>query len=98
MGTIDNFDRIVSIIQNDPLIKKHICKYHWVSGGSTDVAPITCWKESRQIIVQLKSRHNVFEKCISRIICKSSGIVSNGFFWKSDGTCPCTLTFVLKGQ
>ena len=92
---INEFKKIASEIENDKLIKKYMYKYTWLSGSNTNVYPLTIWIESKQLIIQLNTNKNLFNKLIERYKNKYKNI-DYGYFWKSDGSCPSTLTFKLK--
>lgn len=87
---------ILEEIKNDKLIQKYLCKYIWTSGSSTKVAPITIWKDKnnsiREIILQIDTDKNVFNKLIGRYKNKYSDIYYI-YFDKTDGSCPSQLVF-----
>lgn len=84
-------EQIIEIIESDKLIQKYMYKYIWISGSSTQVAPITVWSDG--IYIQIHTRKNVFAKCIGRIVKASDGLLSKGSFVKRDGSCPDILVF-----
>ena len=83
-------DQIVAAIKNEQVIAKHIDPQHWISGSSTLVYPITLWPE--KVCIQMDTDHNYFEKAIKRVLDKNKDLFKNGWFWKSDGSCPNTIT------
>lgn len=85
---------IVKEIKNDKMFNKYILKNTWVSGSSTKVYPITIWEISNQIVFQLNTDKKIFNKFIKRICDKYD--FKKGVFWKSDGSCPSTITFYYK--
>lgn len=86
-------DKATNVILNDSLIKKNLYNYTWIGGSSTKVYPITLWVERGEIVIQLNSKKNKFNKCIERIIKNSNGLIVYGSFNKNDGSCPATLSF-----
>ena len=81
-------------LKNEPLVSKYLCKRSWVSGSTTTVYPIMMWKN--KIVLQWDSDKRIFGKFIQRIVNANSDIISSGTFWKSDGSCPSTISFYLK--
>lgn len=86
-------ENATKLIINDNLIKRNLYKNTWFSGTSTEVYPITQWVERGEIVVQLNSNKNKYNRCIERIIKKSNDLIICGYFSKNDGSCPATLTF-----
>lgn len=85
---------IVKNIQNEKLVKKYIKQTYWVSGTSTYVYPIQVLKD--RIVLQWNSDKKLFDKFITRFVEKHRNLLNSGYFWKSDGSCPSTITFYLK--
>lgn len=85
-------DQIVAAIKNEKVIAKHIDHHHWISGSSTVVYPIALWHE--RVCIQMDTDHNYFEKAIKRVLDKNKDFFKNGWFWKSDGSCPSELTLI----
>ena len=87
---------ILEEIKNDKLIQKYLCKQTWISGSSTEVAPITIWKNKnnsiREIILQIDTDKNVFNRLIERYKSKYSDI-DYIYFDKTDNSCPSQLVF-----
>lgn len=78
----------------EPLVKKYLTKHLWLSGSQTVVHPITI--DNKCIRVQWDCDKQIFQKFIQRIVAKNNDIFSGGVFWKSDGSCPSTITFYFK--
>lgn len=91
----DNVKLFLEDITTNKIIKKYIHKKTWLSGSSTTVYPITYWKVSRQIIIQIETNKNIFKKLIEKYKNKYDQI-EYSYFWKSDGSCPSKLVFQLK--
>lgn len=88
-------EKILQEIQNDALINKYLYKYTWISGSSTKVYPISAKYEHNQIkeiIIQIDTKKNVFNKLIQRYQNKYKKI-NYGYFTKNDDTCPSELVF-----
>lgn len=83
--------KIVDIICKSDMIKKHLCKYTFLSGSSTLVYPIEVFKSD--IIIQLNISKNVFKNFINRIENEYPEFIEYGYFSKNDGSCNSTLTF-----
>lgn len=90
----ERIDKFIEDFKREKLTQKYLYKYTWLSGSSTTVYPITICEDS--IEIQWKSDKNIFEKFINRIVKTNTDIFSKGFFWKSDGSCPSTITFCFK--
>lgn len=76
------------------IIKKNLRENYWVSGSSTYVYPCMIWE--REIVFQLTCYEDIFKDFILEVVDKYSDVIKCGYFWESDGSCPCTLTFVFK--
>ena len=82
-------------IYNDKLVKKYIRMGTWLSGSSTNVYPITIWEKSREVVVQIKTKRNVFNKLLERYKNKYENI-EYCYFDKTDDSCPSRLVFKFK--
>lgn len=82
---------LIDKIKLHPLCKKNLYPYIWQSGSSTTVYPIEV--SENQIVLQWWSNKNcpAFIRWI-----ESFDIVEKAQFWKSDGSCPSTITIYLK--
>ena len=96
MITKKRIDKCIEDLKKEKLVQKYLYGYARLSGSSTNVYPITIWKES--IVLQWKSDKSIFDKFIQRVVDKNSDIFSDGLFWKSDGSCPSTITFYFKDK
>lgn len=94
MNREKRISQFVVNFQNDRLVKKYLCANTWLSGSSTTVCPIMVRKN--EIIFQWNSDKKIFDKFISRTVEKYNDLLEAGCFWKSDGSCPSTITFKLK--
>lgn len=90
----EKLDEILEDIKNDSLIKKYMLDHTWTSGSSTTVYPITVSIPGKDISVQLNTDKNVFNKLLKKYEEKYPEL-AYATFWKSDGSCPCTLNFQL---
>ena len=91
-GTMTAHEQIVSAIKEEPVIARHICKRHWISGSSTVVYPITLW--TANVDVQLDTNRNYFDKAVARVLAKHPDLFKDGYFCKNDGSCPSEIEFV----
>lgn len=87
-------EKIANEISAEPLIKKYLYKYTWLSGCSTKVSPITIWKNRGEIVFQIDIDKNVFNKFIERMVKKYN--LRYGYFEKSDGSCPSSIHLYMK--
>lgn len=92
----ENFDervqQIVADLKEEPLVKKYLYDTTWLSGSSTTVYPIEIGKQD--ITLQWKSDKNIFNSFIKKIVDKYPEI-SDGWFSKTDGEEPSSITFKL---
>lgn len=84
---------INNLLEEEKLIEKYLLKYAWVSGSSTTVYPIMVYRD--EIVFQLDNTRNVFDKLIDRVL-KKYDFIKYMSYWKSDGSCPNTLTIWFK--
>ena len=94
MNREKRISQFVVDFQNNRLVKKYLCTNTWLSGSSTIVYPIMVRKD--EITFQWNSDKRIFDKFISRTVEKYNNLFKSGCFWKSDGSCPSTITFKLK--
>lgn len=78
---------IYSTILEEETIHKHIIEYNWLSGSSIIVSPIMIGMTDVKIQVDSGNR-NYYNKAIQRLVVHNSHIFKNGYFCKSDGSCP----------
>ena len=90
----ERVDKFVEDLKKQPIVMKHLCDYTWTSGSSTQVYPITIWQD--EVVLQWDCDKNIFDSFINRMVQKYSDLIEWGSFWKSDGSCPSTITFKLK--
>ena len=98
MITKDMVRKFVEELKAEEMVKKHLYKFTWLSGSSTTVYPISIYYESfptSAVVLQWDSDERC-TKFINKIVKKYSDILERGYFWKSDGSCPSTITFWLK--
>lgn len=86
--------KFISDLSKEKLIKKYLYEYTWLSGSSTTVYPIVV--SPNYITLQWKSDKNIFKKFIERIVKENSDLLVSGYFTKSDGSCPSTITFTRR--
>ena len=96
MGISDRLSQFLIELQNEELVKKYIYNDTWLSGSSTSVYPIAV--SQYEIVIQWKSSRRIFDKFIDRMAAKYKDLILYGYFWKSDGSCPSTITFKLKEE
>ena len=84
-------EQIVSAINGEKVIAKHIYHYHWISGSSTVVYPITLWE--KKVVIQIDTKKNVFKKAIERVVNKHPNLFTIGYFDKNDDSCPAEIGF-----
>lgn len=94
MGNVINIDDFIKEISQDKLLQKYITKYNYLSGCNTIVYSISLWKSSnkQQVIIQIMTTKNIFNKIIKRYMNKYKNI-KNGYFYKNDNSCPNELIF-----
>lgn len=74
------------------VIQKHTIDYTWISGSSTDVYPIMVWPYD--VEVQVDTNNSVyFNKAIKRVLAVYPHLFKDGYFCKSDGSCPSYIRF-----
>lgn len=102
MITTDMVNKFIEELKKEPMVKKNLYKYPWLSGSSTTVYPISVRYKSHnsneiphEIILQWNSDKRC-DKFINKIVEGHKEIIESGRFWKSDGSCPSTITFKLK--
>lgn len=93
---MDRVKIFVETLKKEPLVKKHLLKYPWLSGCSTEVAPITVWNES--IVLQWDTTSRRFNRFISRMAAKFPDVVDHGYFSRGDGSSPAAITFILRKE
>jgi len=94
---------ILKAISTSKFFSRYGLEYSWVSGSSTIVHPITWWKASHTIEVQLDSFNNqsgvtLSAKALAKEINKTSGkeVITDTKFLKYDGSCPNIIVFILN--
>ena len=90
----EQIKQFIEEFKKEELTKKYLFEGTWLSGSMTNVRPVTIWKT--EVIFQWNSDKRIFDKFINRTVEKHKDILEWGHFWKSDGSCPSTITFKLK--
>ena len=91
----------MKLIENwkDKNLKCHFCgETRSVKYEALTLYPISVWYESfptSEVELQWKSDRRC-DKFINRIVEKHKEIIREGYFWKSDGSCPSTIIFKLR--
>lgn len=75
-----------AILENDT-IHKHIIDHYWVSGSSTIVYPINLGVNDVEVQMDSGNR-NYYNKAIQRLVVNNPHLFKDGYFCKSDGSCP----------
>lgn len=86
----------VNKLIREKIVLKYLCPFKRLSGSSTIVHPITVTKN--KLILQWESDKKIFDKFIQRMVKEYNHMFESGHFWKSDGSCPSTITFNLKEE
>lgn len=86
-------DRFLAGLKKDKVFQHNIEEHAWLSGAATTVYPITVG--IKDITLQWKSDRQIFDKFIKRIETKNSDLIKYGYFYKSDGSCPSSIVFML---
>ncbi len=91
--TNNKVTQFIEYLKAQELVKKYLYNDCWLSGSSTTVHPITIFEKSKQIVLQWESDKRIFGKFIERVKKENPEFIIDGKFWKSDGSCPSTITF-----
>ena len=89
-----DLNKIAQDIASYDILKNNLWQFPWLSGSNTYVYPCMIWHDT--IEYQLTCHENIFTDFITEILDKYKEVFIDGYFWESDGSCPCTLTFKLK--
>ena len=81
----------VNKLIREKIVIKYLFPFKRLSGSTTIVHPITVTKN--KIILQWQSDKKIFDKFIQRMVKEYNHMFESGHFWKSDGSCPSTITF-----
>jgi hypothetical protein len=78
-------------------IGHNIYKYTWLSGCSTEVHPVEIFhnRDIYDITIQLTSKRNYFSGTIKSLKKKYKDIIAM-YYCKHDGSCPNTLSVIIK--
>lgn len=90
---LTRLEELLINIEQSSVIQKYMTGFQ---SGATYQLPITHWVESKEIEVMVESDRNVFNKFIKKICDKYKDIIKEGYYWKTDGSCPNRIYFVLK--
>lgn len=90
----ERIQQFIDDLKKEEIVRKNLYGSSWLSGSSTDVYPITIWRD--EIVLQWQSDRNIYNKFIQRMVDKNSDILKSGYFSKSDGSCPSRIVFRLK--
>lgn len=96
MNKQDRIQQFIDEFQMENLAKKYLYKGSWISGSCTEVHPIMVWKND--IEIQWDCDKRIFDKFINRIVEKYNDLFECGYFWKTDGSCPSTITFKFRDE
>lgn len=91
----NTFDKITGIIGASKLWANHAYHYHWVSGSSTLVHPITVWTPNREIVIQMdRDKYRGRTQAIRTLIKNLTSVISvkDWCYNPNDGSCPPELT------
>lgn len=90
----NRIQQFIDEFKKEKIVRKNLYDYAWLSGSTTVVNPIAV--HPKEIVCQWKSDKRIYSKFIKRMVEKYNDIIEFGYFWKSDGSCPSTITFKLK--
>lgn len=83
---------IVDFCTKDKVLKKYIYPHTWVSGCVTDVYPIGIHYNSIEIQLDVGVTEYMLRGTMNRIKNKFAEDKLDLIYWKTDGSCPSTLT------
>ena len=96
MNKKERINQFIEEFKKEKLVQKNIYEHTWLSGSSTDVHPITIWRNT--IEIQWKSNRDVFDRFIEKTVKKYSDLFKSGYFWKTDGSCPSYIAFIFTDE
>lgn len=88
---------IYSAILGEETIHKHIIEYNWVSGSSSIIYPINIGITDVEVQVNSGNR-NYYSKAIQRLVAHNPHIFKDGYFCKTDGSCPSFIRLVYSDE
>ncbi len=83
---------IINAVLSEKTIKNHVIEHSWTSGCSTEVTPIMLWPDDVEVYVDAQNA-NYFKNAINRVMAKHPFLFRDGYFSKSDGSCPSCIRF-----
>lgn len=83
---------IVKALMSERVIVNHIINYSWMSGCCTEVQPIMITRQNVEIFLDSDVEKH-FAKAIGRMLGKYPNIFKDGYFVRSDGSCPSSIRF-----
>ncbi len=98
MATTQVNDKVMNFIEDlkkSVFVRKNIYKNTWVSGSCTTVYPLTVWPQG-EIDIQWSSDRPC-NKFIQDMVSKHSDLIKTGYFRKTDGSCPSSISFLVHG-
>ncbi len=90
--TAGHTEKLIDDLTSNKFVIKNLYNYTWLSGHNTRVTPITVG--CNEIVLQWKSERRC-PRFIESFISSHDEVI-DGRHWKSDGSCPNTITFRLK--
>ena len=89
-------DKLTKGILSVEVFAKYMLNHKWLSGSSTEVYPITAWKNYIEIQLTTKARKHYFRKAIADYQQAWSEYIERVYYVKQDGSCPDTIRFVYR--
>lgn len=84
---------VFKAILSNKVIQRHIIDYEWLSGSSTSVYPITIHLRDVECQVDVNDKKRL-EKSIWKIVKNNPDLFNDGYFCKSDGSCPSCIRLI----
>ena len=82
-------------LKKSAFFRKNVLKRTWISGSCTTVYPVMVWPQG-EIDIQWES-NKPCNKFIQDMVAQHSNLLDKGYFRKSDGSCPSSLCFIVRG-
>lgn len=98
MSVVEREGRINAFIENfkqNNFVEKNACLFGYLSGSSTQVAPINVYKSTIEV---LWHSNRTCKKFIAHVVEENKDLLVYGRYWRSDGSCPNRLIFYLQPQ
>ena len=84
---------LIKAVLSEKVFNEHLLNYYWLSGESTEVAPIMVWADEIDFQLNDATLRDEYEQALRSVCNKHQDLFRGGYVSNYDGSCPIYVRF-----